>query len=158
MRDELRVGWMVRCLDADDSRIESALMLLHVPKEVQLRLRRTHEEDLFGALQRPSDLVKETMLVVGMIPDSQVLFVGVTMNVGARRIDDGLAHGVGVDLEDARLFLINPYDCVPHGALLQGSEPDRCMSRASLGRCDRPPTGSSQQGAYVDMRRPGTDG
>jgi hypothetical protein len=94
------------------------IVLLHVPEEVQLRFRRAHEENLTATLQRPSDLAKEPGLIVGMIPDSQVLFVGVPVNVRTRRVDDRLLDLVGVDLEDAGLLLIDPYNCVLHDDLL----------------------------------------
>jgi len=119
VRDELRVGRMVHRLEPDDALCQRPIVLLREPEEVELRLRRADDQDLRVRLERLRHLAKEAMLVVGMIPDPQILFVGVAMNVPARRVNERLPDLVRVDLEDARLLLIDPYDCVLHGSLLE---------------------------------------
>jgi hypothetical protein len=57
---------------------------------VQLRHRRAHQQHLTVILEGPGDLTEESRLVVGMIPDPQILLVGVTMNVRPRRVNDRL--------------------------------------------------------------------
>jgi len=69
-------------------------------------------------IEGPRNLVEEAVLVVGMISDANVLFVGVTMNVRPRRMDQGLLELIGVNLEDARLSLIHPNHCVLQDDLL----------------------------------------
>ena len=69
-------------------------------------------------LEGPRDLAEESRLVVGMIPDPQVLLVGVTMNVTPRRVNDRLSDFLRVDLEDSGLLLIDPNDCMFHDDLL----------------------------------------
>jgi len=115
--NQLGVGWMVHRLDTDDPRLERVLVLLHVPVEVQLRLRRTDDEDLAFARERAGDRLKIPVLVVGMIPDADVLFVRVTMDVPARRLNDGLVHLARLDLEDAGFFVSDPNDGVVHDIL-----------------------------------------
>jgi hypothetical protein len=119
VRDQLGVSRMVHGLETDDPLGEGVIVLLCEPEEVQLRLRRADDEDLTVILERLRHLPKETMLVVGMIPDPQVLLVGVPMNVPARRMNERVLDLVGIDLEDARLLLIDPYECVLHGDLLE---------------------------------------
>ena len=63
-------------------------MPLQVSQEVQLRHRRAHQQHLTVILEGPGDLTEESRLVVGMIPDPQILLVGVTMNVRPRRVND----------------------------------------------------------------------
>lgn len=83
MGHQLGVARVIDGLDADDPRLQGALVVLHVPEEVQLRLRRADEQDLTLALERASHLVEEAMLVVRVVPDPQVLFLGVPMDVWA---------------------------------------------------------------------------
>jgi hypothetical protein len=109
---------MVDRLDADDPGLESVVVPLQVPEKMQLGLRGTHEEDLGVAFEGARDFVEEAKLIVRMIPDSHLLVLGVTMNVGSGGVDDRGADGLGVDCEDARLLVIDPHDCVTHGALL----------------------------------------
>jgi hypothetical protein len=49
-----------------------------------------------------------------MVPDAKVLLVGVTVNVRSWRRDNRSVDLIGVNLEQARLFLIDPYDGVLH--------------------------------------------
>jgi hypothetical protein len=112
VRDELGVCRMIGRLDADDPRIEGPIMLLRVSQKVELRLRRAHQQDRTAALQRPRDVTEESWLVVGMVPDAKVLLVGVTVNVRSWRRDNRSVDLIGVNLEQARLFLIDPYDGV----------------------------------------------
>jgi hypothetical protein len=116
------------------------IVLLQEPQEVQLRLRRAHEEDVTAALEGPRHLVKEARLVIGMIPDSQVSLVGVTVNVRLRRMYDRLLELLGVDLEDASLLLIDPYDCVLHLGT-SSRKNDACLEPGQLQRAMRPADG-----------------
>ncbi len=117
MRHELGVGRMVRGLDADDPPLERVIVPLQVSEKVQLGHRRAHEQHLTLLLKSPRDLTEEAPLVVGMIPHPQILLVDVTMNVRTPRVHDGLLDLVGVDFEDSRFLLIDPYDGVFHGGL-----------------------------------------
>ena len=96
-------------------------MLLRVFEVVQLGFRGSHEEDLTATLERDRNLVEEPMLVVRMMPDPQVLFIGVTMNVRARRMHERVLNFVSGDLEDASFPVIDPYDGVVHDVLLDPS-------------------------------------
>jgi hypothetical protein len=117
VRNELGVCRMIGRFNADDPRIEGPVMLLHVSQKVKLRLRRAHKQDLTAALQGPGDLTEESWLVVGMVPDAQVLFVGMAVNVRSRRGHNRSVDLSGVNLEEARLFLIDPHDSVLHDDL-----------------------------------------
>jgi len=118
VRDELCVGRMVSGFDADDPWLQALFVFLHVPEKVKLRLRRSHDEDLSAFVQCPRDPAKEPMLVVGMVPDSGLLVLRMAMDVVAWRIDDRLVDGTWADVEDSRLLLIDPYDCVPHDVVV----------------------------------------
>jgi len=117
--DRLRVRRMVERFEPDDAVREGAIVLLREAEEMQLRFRGADDQDLTVRIERLRHLAKEAMLVVGMVPDPQVLLIGVAMNVPARRVHERSLDPVGVDVEDARLFLVNPYDCVLHGNLLE---------------------------------------
>jgi hypothetical protein len=123
MSDELGVGGMVGRLDAHDSGLESAIPLLHIPEEMELRLRWAHEEDLGATVESACDLVEEPMLVIGMIPDSHLLLLGMAMNVRAWCLDDGCVYRLAVNLENACLLGVNPNDRVLHDYLLCGRQP-----------------------------------
>jgi hypothetical protein len=106
---------MVGRFDADDALLEAAMVLLRVPEKVQLRLRRPDQENAIVTLQGASDAVEIAPLVVGMVPDALVLFVGVAVNVSARRVNARVVNLAASDREDACLFLIHPYDDMFHG-------------------------------------------
>ncbi len=114
MSDELRVGGMVDRLDAHDPGLESGIALLHVPEEVQFCLRWAHDEDVGFPLQTTRDLIEEPVLVVGMIPDSHFLFLGMAMNVRAWSGDYRLVYRVAIDFEDTCFLGINPNYRVLH--------------------------------------------
>jgi hypothetical protein len=130
MGDELGVRRMVHRFDAHDPRLEIVLVPLDVPEEVQLRRRRTDDEDLAAIVEGSGDLVKEPMLVVGMVPDADILLVRVTVDVGAWRMNDRLVDLVRVDLEDASLLLSYPYDGVVHGDLPSFSRASSVRARS----------------------------
>jgi hypothetical protein len=108
---------MVRRLDADHARFERAVVLVEVAEEVKLRLGRPHEEDLTVAMEDPRDLPKVLVLVVGVVSDAQVDLVRVAVGVRAGCIDCRRSELVGVDLDDAGLFVVNPDDGVLHDEL-----------------------------------------
>lgn len=114
MCDELSVGRMVRRLDANDFRFELTVVLVDVFEEVQLRLGRSHEENLTVTLEGARDLAEVPVLVIGVVPDADVDLIGVAMDVRAGGIDERLLDALGVDLEDPGLFMIDPDDCVLH--------------------------------------------
>jgi len=153
VRDQLRVGRMVGRLDADDLRREGVIVLLEMAEEVELGLGGTNQEQLPMTGERSRDLPKVAVLVVGVVPDAQIDFVGVTVEVRAGRIDDRLADLVVVDLEDPSFFVIDPDDCVLHDELLErgwglkwfvcgraGSSPPRLSKKKAMA------TGGDPQG------------
>ena len=119
MRHQLRVGRMVGRFDPDDLRREGVIVLLEMAEEVELGLGGTNQEQLPMTGESSRDLPKVSVLVVGVVPDAQIDFVGVTVDVRAGRIDDRLADLGIVDLEDPSFFLIDPDDGVLQDELLE---------------------------------------
>jgi hypothetical protein len=117
MSDELRVRRMVHRLEADDPLLEGVLVSLRIFEEVELRLGRTYDEDLTTPIETARYLMEEPVLVVRVISGPQRVFVGVPMNVKRRRANDQLFEAAPLELEDAGLPLVDPNDCVLHGAL-----------------------------------------
>ena len=134
MCDQLRVGRMVRRLDADDLRFELTVVLVDVFEKVQLRLGGSHEKNLTVTLEGASDLSKVPVLVIGVVPDPDVHLIGVAMDVRAGGIDDRQLDLLGVDLEESGLFVIDPDDCVLHDGLSlnEGGRPRPVLRRVPV--------------------------
>jgi hypothetical protein len=114
MSHELGVRRMIGGLDARNLGFQRPVVLVEVAEEVQLRLGRSHEKDLTVTVEGAGDLAKVLLLVVGVVPDTQIDLVGVAMDVRAGRIDVRLTDVVGVDLDDPSLFVIDPDDGMFH--------------------------------------------
>jgi hypothetical protein len=56
---------MIDGLDADDSRLERMVVLVNVSDQLQLCGRRPDNESFLGTLERPGDLVEESLGVFG---------------------------------------------------------------------------------------------
>ena len=114
MSQQLGVGRMIRRFDANDVRFQWTVVLVEVAEEVQLRLGRSHQQDLTVTVENVGDVPEIPVLVVGVVPDPQVDLVIVAMAVRPRRFDVRLRQLVGVDLDDPSLFSIHPDDSVLH--------------------------------------------
>jgi hypothetical protein len=107
VRDELSVRGMIRGLDPDDALLERRRVFVEIPQEMQLRSRRSHDEDLLGARESLGDLGEEVVQVVGVM----VLVgrpLGVAMEVVRGRPDKRLVKARGAYVKNARLLVIYP--------------------------------------------------
>src|SRR5205814_2004367 len=77
--DDLSVGGMVGRLDPDDPSLECGDLSLQVAQEMQLRRRRTDDQDLAISLQAARHPVEEAMLVIGVSPLPDLLVLRVTV-------------------------------------------------------------------------------
>lgn len=105
--EKLPVSGVIDGFDTYDLRVESRVVGAHVPKKLELCARRSHQENLGGALECARDIVEEAHQITGMI-----VFPGgawwVTVNVSRRCRDRGHLLPGSCDLEDARFRTINP--------------------------------------------------
>jgi len=94
-------------------------VLLHVPEEMELRLRGADDEHLTGSLDGSGHLPEEPVFVVGMISHAQIPLVGMAMEVGTGRMNERVLNGLAVNFQDACPFFIDPYECVLHDDFLE---------------------------------------
>ena len=121
--DELLVGRVIHRLDSDDARLELRIVLERVMDELELRRRRPDDEDAPGGAELLRDGLEEAVRVVRVVVD--VLRhgpLGVAMKMVRRRVQRLLVEALGVDVEDARFAVVDPYGDVTirsHGCALR---------------------------------------
>jgi hypothetical protein len=79
-------------------------------KKIELRRRRTNDEDLFGIFERRSHVVK-----VPLVACVAALLFGVALHMMVRRFDLGHVEPFGRDVEDLRFLVIDPDGSVTDG-------------------------------------------
>ena len=84
-------------------------MLVHVA-EIELRRRRTDDEDLVGVFERRGHVVK-----VPLVARVAALLFGLALHVMVRRFDLGNVETFGRDVEDLRFLVIDPDGSVTDG-------------------------------------------
>jgi hypothetical protein len=99
---------MVHRLDAHDSRLECAIVLVHVLDEFVFRRPGPDHENLRDSVECVRDIMEESLGVVRMLMDSLrpdwVLVVNIVQGSQNRTFIDR----VGVDVEYASFFVIKP--------------------------------------------------
>lgn len=111
---QLTVRGMVCALYSHDARVERGFVLLHVSQKVQLGHCRANQQDLLAACELSGDVAKEPGLVIGVIVDSSLLVLGMTVYVTVRRLHRRLVEGSLRDVKDFCLILVNPHRQLIH--------------------------------------------
>ena len=106
MRDELIVGGMIDRFDADDLLDQRVVVLVHMFDELELRGRRTHDEDFFHPLEGSSDLVIEAFRIRRMLPFGGRLLV--SMNVMMRGLEGRLVEALRIQVKNLGFVMIDP--------------------------------------------------
>jgi len=112
--DHLPIGGVARALDAHHVGRELRSVVLRIPEQVELGHGRAEQQDLFGTCEEREDLVKEMALVARMVARLRELLLGMAVDVVGRRMHRLFVERRTLDVEDARLILINPDRLVSH--------------------------------------------
>ena len=105
--DELTVGRVVYRFDADDLRLERALVLVHVLDELEFRRAGSDDENFFDVGQGLGDLVVEVLRVGRMSVLRSDGRVPLHVTMGMRMNDRGVG-GRRVYVEDLGFLVIDP--------------------------------------------------
>ena len=114
---------MIDGLDTDDSGLKRMLVLVNVSHQIQLCGRRPRNEHLFGAFERPGDLVEESLGVIGMLPGSFGSFWMFVVSIVKRSRNGDFIGSFKLDVEDSSFLVINPNgDLFSHNAYFDSRE------------------------------------
>ena len=112
--DDLPVRRVARALDAHHVARDLGRVVLRIPEQVELCHGRAQQEDRLGTGEEREDLVKEVRLVGRVIARFRQLFLGMAVDVVSRRVHRLFVERRAVDVEDARLIVIDPDRLVSH--------------------------------------------
>lgn len=107
MGGNLCVGRVVHRLNADDAGFHAAVVVVDVLDKLVFGVRRSQDEDLFGALEvlRNSVII---MLILGAMPGGRRACVAVELRVCVRGFDGLLREAIGGEVENPRLVVVDP--------------------------------------------------
>jgi hypothetical protein len=132
--DDLSVGWMIRCLDADDPLFEAAFMLVHISEEFELRRRGAHNQDGIDAVESSCHIGEEPMHVMRALLRFPLPF-RLPVDMVLRRQDHGFVGRLRMDVKDPAFLVIDPDDRV--GRHNHYAAPERHGGSVQLGTARR---------------------
>jgi hypothetical protein len=110
--EELAVGRMVRFLHSLDMGADRGMLLGEEPREEVLLLHRADDEDGAGVRDPLSDILEERLVLLHSMTGALLPRVEVANDVIA---DQSPVRLVDVEVEDARLLVVDPDDRVKMG-------------------------------------------
>lgn len=106
--DQSPIGGVIGRLDTDDSLLERRVVLLRISEEMHLRHRRPHQQNRSRSRERLGHLVKEAVLIVGMVVSPGLLILGMAVDVMIRRLNLRFVEGRCINVKNFRLVVIDP--------------------------------------------------
>ena len=121
-RDDLAVRWVIGRVDADDLRCQKMVVLAHVLGEFDLRRRGPDDEDGIDAIDGSCDLGEESMRIIRVLLRLPTPF-RMPVKVVLWGDDRCFVGRLRMDVEDARLRVIDPDRCMTGHCCLRSEPP-----------------------------------
>lgn len=111
---ELGIRRVIDRLEPHDLGLERRVLLLEISQELELRRRGPQDEHLFRIEKPARDVMKESVQVIRMVVLSRRP-LRVPTDVGVWSADRRFVERVGIDVENSRFVMIDPYRGVKMG-------------------------------------------